>query len=225
MDIRQHDICRALRSSTQETLAVASRELRFRKGDLIYPPGGDFGRVYLLGEGAALIGTYSPFGTRRVISTIVRANGIFGDLTAALGSADVESDTFAESLTDAQAFCCPSQIFAECVSGEKEALVLILAYVLRRLREGEAKLRERAFCSVSERVVRELVRLGRQVGHAQKDELVGNRRITHEQLAAMVGASRETVTEALHDLAKRGLVTTSGKGLMVSESLVLLGDD
>ena len=219
MEIQEHSIFRALSAERQDELLRAARMLRFRKGDLIYPPGGDFGRVYLLGEGEAMIGTYSPSGTRRMVLMVVTAGDLFGDLSFAQGLAANEGDTFAESLTDTRAYCVSTPVFAQCVREEKEALVTLLAYLTRRLYRSESKLSELAFCGVGERLVRELVRWGKEVGQVSKGTLVIGKAVTHEQLAAMVGASREAVTEALHDLAKKGLVTASRRGLVIAERL------
>ena len=224
MDIGEHPVFRALSPERRSDLFKEARTLSFHKGDLIYPPGGDFGRVYMLGEGEALVGRYSPSGARRMAVAVFRAGDIFGDLSFAPGLASNDGETFAESLSDSRAFCLTTSAFARCVCEEKEALVTLLTYLVRRLRKSEAKLGELAFCSVGERLVRELVGWGKQAGSERRGGLVLDKPVTHEQLAAMVGASRETVTDALRDLAKQGLVTTSGKRLVVSESLLQADD-
>ena len=127
MDVGEHAIFRALSPERRSHLLRGVRTLSFRKGDLIYPPGGDFGRVYLVSEGEALIGTYSPSGARRIAVAVATTGDIFGDLSFAPGLSPDAGETFAESLTDCQAFCMSTPTFAQCICEEKEALVTLIA--------------------------------------------------------------------------------------------------
>jgi CRP/FNR family transcriptional regulator len=60
---------------------------------------------------------------------------------------------------------------------------------------------------VAARLARTLVRLGQRFGHRGDDGLVRlTLPLTHEHLAALIGAARETTTLTLSDLRRRGFV-------------------
>lgn len=87
--------------------------------------------------------------------------------------------------------------------------------VTRRLTAANQLLAELALDSVEVRVARLVERLAACDGEA----VVGGgvrirRRITHQELAHLVGSSRETVTRTLSALAGRGIITASGRHLV-----------
>lgn len=80
-----------------------------------------------------------------------------------------------------------------------------------RLREAEARLRELAYERVERRLLYLLLRLAEQFGRRRGELVCLGVRLTHEELAAMIGSTRETVTATLSGLARRG-VLRRGRG-------------
>jgi CRP-like cAMP-binding protein len=76
----------------------------------------------------------------------------------------------------------------------------------RRLREMEQRLCDTVFKTVSQRLAGTLLHLARQ----QHGYAMPNRApvvaLTHEQIAALVGTSRETTTKTLGEFADQGLI-------------------
>jgi len=82
----------------------------------------------------------------------------------------------------------------------------ITAILGQRLVDMERRLSDTVFKSVPQRIATTLATLAGQ----ERRYLVGSRApvvaLTHEQIAALVGTSRETVTKILDNFADRGLV-------------------
>jgi CRP/FNR family transcriptional regulator, cyclic AMP receptor protein len=74
------------------------------------------------------------------------------------------------------------------------------------------------FTDVPGRVAKQLLHLAQKFG-AQED---GAMRVTHdmtqEEIAQLVGASRETVNKAMADFAHRGWIRLEGKSVVISDS-------
>lgn len=69
--------------------------------------------------------------------------------------------------------------------------------------------------SVSERLEQLLVILASAQGIQEDDEIIIERTITFEQIATIVGATRQWVTQSFEKLQKRGLVTVSRKDIRI----------
>lgn len=69
--------------------------------------------------------------------------------------------------------------------------------------------------SVSERLEQLLVILASAQGIQEDDEIIIERTITFEQIATIVGATRQWVTQSFEKLQKRGIVTVSRKDIRI----------
>ncbi len=69
--------------------------------------------------------------------------------------------------------------------------------------------------SVSERLEQLLVILASAQGIHENDEIIIERTITFEQIATIVGATRQWVTQSFEKLQKRGIVTVSRKDIRI----------
>ncbi|MEY4312335.1 MAG: hypothetical protein RLZZ571_1105, partial [Actinomycetota bacterium] len=84
-----------------------------------------------------------------------------------------------------------------------QALLQALAHRLRRTSETMSDL---VFADVPGRVAKALLELGEKFGSKTGTGLSVHHDLTQEELAQLVGASRETVNKALADFASRGWI-------------------
>jgi CRP/FNR family cyclic AMP-dependent transcriptional regulator len=87
-----------------------------------------------------------------------------------------------------------------------------LAQRLRRINDIKADL---VFTDVPGRVAKALLDLGSRFGVQQENGLQVSHDLTQEELAQLVGASRETVNKALADFAARGWIQLSAKSVLL----------
>jgi CRP/FNR family transcriptional regulator len=71
------------------------------------------------------------------------------------------------------------------------------------------------FTDVPGRVAKALLDLADRFGEEQEDGLQVHHDLTQEELAQLVGASRETVNKALADFAARGWLQLSAKSVLI----------
>ena len=93
-------------------------------------------------------------------------------------------------------------------------LLRALAQRLRRINEVKADL---VFTDVPGRVAKALLDLAERFGVQNSDGIQVNHDLTQEELAQLVGASRETVNKALADFAARGWIQLAAKSVLVVE--------
>ena len=100
--------------------------------------------------------------------------------------------------------------------GERPEVAMQLLRVLaRRLRRTNDAVADLIFTDVPGRVAKALLGLAQRFG----SEVPGGLRVTHdltqEELAQLVGASRETVNKALSDFASRGWVRLEQRAVVI----------
>ncbi len=96
--------------------------------------------------------------------------------------------------------------------GVAEALLQALAQRLRRTNEALADL---VFADVPGRVAKALLDLGERFGRSTPEGLLVAHDMTQEELAQLVGASRETVNKALADFAQRGWLHLESRSVVL----------
>src|SRR5262249_12242141 len=97
-----------------------------------------------------------------------------------------------------------------------EALLRALAQRLRRANEAMADL---VFSDVPGRVAKALLELSEKFGQPQEDgSVLVAHDLTQEELAQLVGASRETVNKSLADFAQRGWIRLEARSVILLDS-------
>ena len=94
-------------------------------------------------------------------------------------------------------------------------LLQALAQRLRRINDVKADL---VFTDVPGRVAKALLDLSERFGVQQDDGIQVNHDLTQEELAQLVGASRETVNKALADFAARGWIQLAAKSVLLIDT-------
>jgi CRP-like cAMP-binding protein len=96
--------------------------------------------------------------------------------------------------------------------GVAEALLKALAQRLRRTNENLSDL---VFSDVPGRVAKALLELGEKFGGKRSDGIYVEHDLTQEELAQLVGASRETVNKALADFVQRNWIRLEPRAVLL----------
>ncbi len=96
-----------------------------------------------------------------------------------------------------------------------EQLLRVLA---RRLRRTNNALADLIFTDVPGRVAKALLQLANRFGVQEGGALRVHHDLTQEEIAQLVGASRETVNKALAEFAHRGWIRLEGKSVLISDT-------
>ena len=85
----------------------------------------------------------------------------------------------------------------------------------RRLRRTNNNLGDLIFTDVPGRVAKQLLQLVQRFGAQEGNALRVTHDLTQEEIAQLVGASRETVNKALADFSQRGWIRVEGKSVLI----------
>ena len=105
--------------------------------------------------------------------------------------------------------------FMQCLTSNPGIAKTILATMAKRLREADKKIESLALLDVYGRVARTLLELATKEGN----KLVVSQNLSQQDIANMVGASREMVNRILKDLAQGGYIQVESKHIIINEQL------
>lgn len=192
------DIFTDLAEHEMAVIADAAPMRSYAAGELLHTPQQHSEALYILKQGRVRIFRLSPDG-RALTTAILSPGTIFGEMVVVGQSMH---DNYAEALDDVVVCVMTRPDVHRLLLGDPRIASRISEILGRRLAALEQRLSDAVFKSVPQRVAETLLTLATQ--RTLGRSLVVQ--VTHEQLAALVGTSRETTTKVLGDLAARDLV-------------------
>ncbi len=200
------DIFCDLDDSEMDAMAAAAPMRNYGVGDLIYTPHQPMETLFILKQGRIRIFRVSPDG-RALTTAIIEPGTIFGEMVIV---GQQMHDSFAEALDEVVVCVMSKADVRRLLLGDPRIAARISETLGRRLGEIEQRLSDAIFKSVPERIAGTLVTLAGT--HDRRPLSRGIQvKLTHEQLAALAGTSRETTTKILNEYADQGLVSL-GRG-------------
>ena len=185
---------------------------RFPHGEVIARQGEEVRTLFLVAEGAVRLASVTP-GGREVVVALLGLGDLFGE-SALLGDpSPVQARAIGRTEVVALHVSCIRAI-VERQPGTAEQLLRLVAGRLHRTRTA---LEEALVCDIPGRVAGRLRDLAADHGVLEADGVHLGVPITQEELARMVGVSRETVNRTVGALAARGLVRSAPRTLVITD--------
>lgn len=186
------------------------------KGTLIIDPTTDNRRLYLLKRGRVRLFRVSEDGRQLTLGLLGKGN-IFGE-TESLSTGS--SAAYAEALDDALVCILGKEDFEAILLRWPKVALKMVSLLSQRIREAEELVENLAFHDVRYRVVYLLAKLTQQFGSTEEEGAPGYTKLdlnlSHQELAHMIGATRESVSTVLSQLAKEGVVITGRKQIAIN---------
>jgi CRP-like cAMP-binding protein len=211
--IKRSDIFSSMSHEEMERLAQLSTMCEFSKGSTVYLPDEPSEHVYLLKEGAIKISRLGVDGDE-IILDIIAPGEIFGEMSL-LG--EDSRSTIAQAVDNSLICSIRKDDFFGFFTAHKDLAFKVLKLVGLKRIEIETRLEELAYCSVSERIASLLTRMVKRHGVKEDGGIKIRPRLTHRDIAFLVGASRETVTEILNQMKAQGVIDTSFMSITVRD--------
>jgi len=197
------DAAAALRSCMTEVTVDRGRTL-FNEGD----PGD---RLYVVTEGKIKLGRTAPDGRENLLA-VLGPGEMFGELS--LFDPGPRTAT-ATAVTDATLAGVGHDDLQPWLTGRPEVAAHLLRALAQRLRRTNEAMADLVFSDVPGRVAKALLDLARRFGVQSEDGVHVTHDLTQEELAQLVGASRETVNKALADFASRGFLRLEARAVVL----------
>jgi CRP-like cAMP-binding protein len=196
--------------------AVSQRLLLadYRPGQLIFAEGEPGDRLYIIASGKVKVACRAP-GGREMVQAVLGPSDMCGEL--AVFDSGPRSST-ATAVTEVRAMFAERAALRACITDHPEIAEQLLRVLARRLRRTIDNQVELMATDVPGRLARLLLQLGQQFGSQNDGAIYVSHDLTQEELAQLIGASRETVNQALTDFARRGWIQLSDKSVLILDS-------
>jgi CRP/FNR family cyclic AMP-dependent transcriptional regulator len=191
-------------SSEFEVMEVARGQILFHEGE----PGDS---LYIVISGKVKLGRRASDGRENLVA-VMGPSDQFGELS--LFDPGPRTAT-AVVVTDGRVARLPKAALQKWVEERPQIAMQLLRVVARRLRRTNTMLADLIFVDVPGRVAKQLLQLAQRFGSVEGGQLRVTHDLTQEELAQLVGASRETVNKALADFAARGWLRLEGKSVVI----------
>lgn len=194
-----------------EALAKDLEIVDVRKGDVLFNEGEPGDSLYIVITGKIKLGRRAADGRQNLIA-LMGPSDMVGELS--LFDPGPRTAT-ATAVTDTRVARLRKQALRPWLSNRPEIAEQLLRVLARRLRRTNDALADLIFTDVPGRVAKNLLQMAGKFGSRDGGVLRVTHDLTQEELAQLVGASRETVNKALADFASRGWLRLDGKSVIV----------
>ncbi len=215
--IRRVPLFSTLTQTQAESVADAVIKRRFKRGECIVEQGKKSNFLAIVLTGRARVVTSDVRGREVILATLTPGDYI-GEMSlidnqphSATVRAEVQTDVLILGRVE----------FARCLPENTSMAYAVMKGLVQRLRHADRKIESLALMDVYGRVARALL----EFAQPDKDgQLVIRERVSRQDVAKMIGASREMVSRVMKDLEDRGFIEAQADGsTLVKERLSTLG--
>ena len=181
------------------------------RGQVLFTEGEPGDSLYIVLSGKVKLGRRASDGRENLVA-VMGPSDQFGELS--LFDPGPRTAT-AVVVTDGRIARLPKSALQKWVQERPQISMQLLRVVARRLRRTNTMLADLIFVDVPGRVAKQLLQLAQRFGSVDGGQLRVTHDLTQEELAQLVGASRETVNKALADFAARGWLRLEGESVVI----------
>ena len=204
--IRRVPLFAMLTPTQAESLADAVDKRRFKRGELIVEQGKKCDALYIILAGRARV-VVTDRRAREVILATLQPGDYIGEMSL-IDQAPHSASVEAEIQTDA--LVLGGHDFARCLLENHSTVAAVMRGLVGRLRSADRKIESLALMGVYGRVANVLLDSG--VPNPDNNIRVIRDKISRQDIAKMVGASREMVSRVMKDFEEQGFIETKEDG-------------
>jgi CRP-like cAMP-binding protein len=189
------DLFGSLPPEAIERIAAAAQARTLRRGDVLFREGDPGDELFVVESGRIAIANKS-FDGRESVVALMEAGDVFGEMSLFTGEG---RSAEARALESSRVNAVPFEPLRELFREQPELLWDVVALLARRIRNMDLALADSVFLDVTGRTAKRLLELA---GENDSFQLP----ITQEELAGLVGASRERVNKAISSFVRLGWI-------------------
>jgi CRP/FNR family cyclic AMP-dependent transcriptional regulator len=224
MLLKDIPLFKGLGDEVLEALERVSMVKTFPKNTILFSEGDQSDSFYIIRNGKVNVGINDEEG-REVILSILGPGEYFGEIALMDGE---PRSAYVMTKEPSQLIIISKSDFHELLSNHPDIMMNLFRGLLKRFREANKKIESLALMDVYGRVARLLTHLaatsgqkadGGPVDLTSDERVTINERLTHQEIANMVGASREMVSRVLKELSNEGYISTEKKYITIEKKL------
>ena len=190
------------------------------RGQQILTPDDPPDRIHIIKKGRVRVYRVTPDGKQLTLDIHERGT-ILGDMSL-LGQSRLP-EAFADAIDDAVICTITPDQLRQLIERFPTIGVNLIRHLSGRLQSAERELESLAYQRVDQRLARKLLDLARRFGSSTEGGTLIDARLTQQELAEMIGTTRETLAHTLSDFRRRGLLATVQHRVVIRDAEQLAG--
>lgn len=186
-------------------------ERRFKHGTVIFHENDPSYAFYVIKDGRIKVYKLSEDG-RELIIGIFSNGGVFGDVPVFDGG---PYPATAETMIDSVVWSISRNDFEKLVKDHPDISLKLIRVLGRRLRQAHNLLRDMALKNVPQRLATLLIKFIDEYGRPGPQGILLELPLSRQNIAELIGVSRETATRELSKFAKAGLLEVDGRRITI----------
>lgn len=190
------------------------KPVQYRRGDIIWAAEERADGVYLIESGYVKIYMMSTEGHEVTVGAIRNPGEMFG-------LADVLCDSrrpcFAGAITDVSLVLLSKEQFEDLLASEHGLALKVAKLLAARMRAAEENVYELVCLQASGRLAQLLLRFGERCGVNTDEGIRIKLRLTHNEIASMIGTSRQTVTLLLNTFRDERSIAVKDRDIVITD--------
>lgn len=182
------------------------------RGETIFYQSDNSTDLYIVLEGAVKASLLNQNGEELILATFCKGD-FFGEMSLLDGKP--RSATMI-AIEESTLGILRREKFLFAVKDDPMIAIDLLSAIVQRMRMANGMIESMAFLDVSQRLVKLLLQIAKTEGHKDKGGFFRIKKITHRELAAHTGASREAITKVMKVLAFREMVKEEDGYFLIS---------
>lgn len=199
-----------LSSRERLTLGRAAIVRSYPKNSAILREGERTDSLYVINSGKVKVLMRDEEG-KEVILSILKKGDYFGELAVI---DELPRSASVVTMEPSEMTVLSKAEFIQCVANNPGIAMTIMRGLAQRLREADLQIESLALMDVYGRVARTLL----QLAEPENGKMVIKSRLSQQEIASMIGASREMVSRILKSLAHDGYLTIEGRRIVLNET-------
>lgn len=204
-----------LKDAQLKEIASRCKNVQFKKGAVVFHKTDMSTDLYIVNSGSLKAVLSDDEGDEMVLANF--ENGAFFGELSLLDGKGRSATIIAEK--DSELAVLNKDVFFDLITRDPRISVALMATLVERLRKADEMIESLAFQEVGERLVRSLMESSSRDPKALKGFLCCEK-LTHKELAARIGSSREAVSKCMKALTSRGVVKESDGSLLIAENAI-----
>jgi len=212
--LKRCDLFERLFPEQLQRLESRSRSRTFAARNPIYLPAEKAESVFLLATGLAKVSHLTEDGKESILA-FVEPGELFGELAIFDGQ---QREEFVEAVEPSTVVMIPVEEMHRLISERADVALAITKIVGMRRQRIERRLKNLLFLPIRERLIHLLLDLAEQFGRPADDGIRIRLKLSHRDLANLIGATRETVTAMLGQLKLEGCIHNTRCKIVLTNS-------
>lgn len=211
--LQNHRLFDQLSADAIQGLCIISRYKEARRGEHIFFTDDTSDRIFILKRGAVKI-VQAEAGGREVVKDVLGDHDLFGHLPS--GGRSKNGDQFAVALSDEVTICMFKRAdFERVLANDPQVSLKLASHIGGKLRALEQKYDSLVFKDVRTRLIEFLQRYSELLASEREADGAVPNLLRQEDIAQLIGSTRQTVAELLGELEREGRVRYSRRSILV----------